>query len=272
VQAPAAAQFRVLSDATFQATHATDLLFVPTRNSSSTNNKVFALRLSDGSIAWTFNRSGTDHAVDYIVGQPYVDYARNRLYVVSRAGAGTQASLWVINTLDGALVAAFPLGHIETSPTLSVSGTTLWVANTSGNLYAINAATLAPKWTSPAALGSAVKGFVWEDFTTTGRLYLSTVDGNVWCLQDPGTGPPPNPASPVWKTLVAGASAPLLLGSLYVGSSDGTIHELNLIDGADAKQFTIGSATVGDLSSETATEIFAPTSAGKIYKIPLPLP
>jgi len=194
------------------------------------------------------------------------------VYLATRAGSsGTQSSLWVINSLNGALVASFPLGHLETSPTLSYSGATLWVGNTAGDLYAINPATLAQKWTSPAALGSAVKGFVWEDLTTAGRLYFTTADGNVWCLQDPGAGPPPNPASPVWKTAVAGASMPLVLNALYVGSSDGKVHELNLITGVDAKQFTLA-GTVGDISTEDSTQIFAGTSAGTIYKLPLPLP
>jgi outer membrane protein assembly factor BamB len=270
IHAPAAAQLFALSDSNFQLAHSTDLVFVATRNASTTNNKVFALRVSDGSVAWTFNGTGTSN-VDYIVGQPWVDRTTNRLYVTSRAGGGSQASLWVLSTLNGALEASFPLGHIENSPTLSSTGATLWVANTSGQLYAINTVSLTQKWTSPAALGSAVKGFVWEDFITAGRLYFSTADGNVWCLQDPGAGSPPNPASPVWKTLVAGASMPLLLNSLYVGSSDGRVHELNLITGVDAKQFTLA-GTVGDLSTENGTEVFAPTSAGKIYKIPVPLP
>lgn len=270
VQAPAAAQLRVFSDATFQATHATDIVLVATRTASTTNNKLYALRASDGGIAWTFNGTGSQ-SVDYIVGQPYVDYGRNRVYLATRAGAGAQSSLWVIDTLNGSLVASFPLGHLESSPTLSYSGGTLWVANTAGDLYAINTATLAQKWTSPAALGSAVKGFVWEDLTTAGRLYFTTADGNVWCIQDPGAGSPPNPASPVWKTMVPGASMPLLLDSIYVGSTDGSVHELNVITGADTKQFTLA-GTVGDLSTEDSTQLFAPTSAGTIHKLPLPLP
>jgi hypothetical protein len=271
VQAPVAAQLRALSNTDFQGMHATDLVFVATRNSSSTNNKVFAIRVSDGSVAWTFNGSGTSYQVDYIVGQPWVDRTTNRLYVTSRAGAGAQASLWVISTLNGALEASFPLGHVENSPTLSSSGATLWVANTSGQLYAIDTASMTQKWSSAAALGSAIKGFVWEDLNTAGRLYFTTANGNVWCLQDPGAGPPPNPASPVWKTAVAGASMPLPLDAIYVGSSDGQIHELNITTGVDTKQLLL-EATVGDLSTENATEVFAPTSSGKIFRIPLPLP
>lgn len=274
VQASAAAQVRDWSDAAFQAAYTTDVLFAASRNTSTTNNKVYAIRASNGAVLWTFNGSGADN-VDYIVGMPYVDYVRNRIYVASRAGAsGTQSSLWVINALNGALVTSFALGHLETSPTLSYDGATLYVGNTAGDLYAINAATLALKWTSPSALGTAIKGFVWEDWTTAGRLYFSTADGNVWCLQDPGAGAPPNPASPVWKTAVAGASTPVLLSALYVGSSDGKLHQLNISTGVDEKQFIVGdgTATVGDASTEDTNQVFVGTTAGKIYKIPLPLP
>lgn len=274
IQATTSAQLRDWSDGTFQATHADDLIFVATRNASSTNNKVFALRASDASLAWTFNDTGA-YQVDYIVGQPWVDYRRNRLYVASRAGgAGTQQSLWVISTLDGTLVTSFALGHLETSPTMSYGGSTLWVANAVGELYAIDLDALALKWTSPAALGAAINGFVWEDWDVPERLYFATTDGNVWCLDDPGAGPPPNPASPVWKTMVAGASTPVVLDALYVGSSDGRLHQLNLATGADEKQITVGdgTATVGDASTEWGTEVFVGTTAGKLYKFPLPLP
>ncbi len=112
VQAGLAAQLRSWSDAGFQAAHADDLIFAATRNASTTSNKVFALRAGDGTVAWTFNATGA-YAVDYIVGMPWVDYGRNRLYVASRAGtSGAQPSLWVISTLDGSVVQSFALGHL----------------------------------------------------------------------------------------------------------------------------------------------------------------
>jgi hypothetical protein len=274
VQAGLAAQLRTWSDAGFQAAHADDLIFAATRNASATNNKVFALRAGDETVAWTFNETGV-YAMDYVVGMPWVDYGRNRLYVASRAGSsGSQPSLWVINTVDGSLVQSFALGHLESSPTLSFDGTTLYVGSTAGFLYAIDAASLAMKWPAPAALGSAVKGFVLEDGATPGRLYFSTADGQVWCLQDPGPGAPPNPASPVWKRAVPGASTPLVLDKIYVGSSDGRIHQLDPVTGVDEKQFVLGdgTATVGDPSTEDGTQIFAGTTAGTLYKVPLPLP
>ncbi len=512
VQAPVSAQLRAYSNTTFTTNVTDDLLFVATRNSSgtplcgtaSTNNKVFAIKASTGAVLWTFNQSCNQAAgVDYIIGQPWVDYARNYIYVASRAGAsGTQPSLWVINTINGSLVTSLALGHLQTSPTLSNDGKTLYVADTSGNLYALDTTTLpgslTKKWTSPAALGTAVTlvqdapiaqcstatsctatfgvniaaghaliatfssnhggtltsvtgggvtwtqainiqlgtqeqlyiyygtsssggtntvtingtsdnwalevsewsglanaatldvtgsatdtagstiassgnavtanandlliafetdfsgaapaagptnsftalhsgflnqphnpayrivsaggtynttwtigpvanpwagviaafkaagtgatiadtSFVWVDYTTAGRLYFSTADGNVWCLQDLGAGAPPSLTTPCsgWsavKTAVPGPSTPLLLNKLFVGSWNGTlgqIYQLNPSTGAievgpspAPKQVLIGDGTKqpGDVSTETGGEIFVGTSEGKIFKFPL---
>jgi outer membrane protein assembly factor BamB len=274
VQAATTAEILAYSGVAFKAVASDDLLFAATRNVSTTNNKVFAMRASDGALRWTFNGTGT-YQMDYVVGTPWLDYARNRLYVASRAGAaGTQPSLWVINALDGTLVQSFALGHLQSSPTLTYDETTLYVGNTTGNLYAINLNTVALKWTAPSALGSALIGYVWEDTSTSGRLYFTTANGNVWCLQDPGAGLPPNAASPVWKRAVAGASTPVLIDRLYVGSTDGKVHQIDPTTGVDQKQFTVGdgTSTVGTPSTEDSTQIFVGTSAGTLYKIPLPLP
>ncbi len=274
VQAATTAQIRAYSNPAFQAASADDLVFAATRNVSTTTNKVFALRASDGAVRWTFNGTGT-YQMDYVVGTPWLDYTRNRLYVASRAGtSGNQPSLWVINALDGTLVQSFALGHLQSSPTLSFDETTLYVGNTNGRLYAVDTNTLVLKWTTFANLGSALIGYVWEDISITGRLYFTTANGRVWCLQDPGTGPPPNPASPVWQRTVTGASTPLLLDKVYVGSTDGKVHQIDPTTGADEKQFTVGdgTATVGTPSTEDTTQLFVGTTAGTLYKIPLPLP
>jgi len=276
VQAPVAAQLQQWSNAAFNAAYTDDVLFAATRNSSTSTNKLFALRASDGSVLWSFNGTIGSYSVDYIVGMPWVDYTRNRVYVVSRSNGGTQPSLWVLNGLTGGLVTSFSLGDIEASPTLSADGNTLYVATRSGNLYAINTipSTPALKWTGAgyAALGSAVQGFIWENGDLPGRLYFGTSNGYVWSLQDPGAGAaPPNPASPLWKTAVASPSTPLPMNKLYIGSSDGKVHQVNLTSGVDEKQFTVGPGTyqVGDVSTETGSEIFVPTTEGTL---PVPLP
>ncbi len=278
-QAAVAAQLRSFSNTAFQAAYTDDVIFAATLNSTgafNTNNKVFAGRASDGAVLWTFNGSLTS-SVDGIVGMPYVDYARNRLYVASRAGtAGTQQSLWVLNTLDGTLVACTActgLGHLETSPTLSYNGATLYVGSTAGTLYAINAAALTLKWS--LALGTAVTGFVWEDFTTVGRLYFAAADGTVRCIQDGGTSGAAC-AAPWVSPSVPGPLTPLLLGKLFVGSWNGTlgqIYQIRLTDGFIEKQVTVGDGTKqpGDVSTETGNEIFVGTTEGKIFKFSLTL-
>ncbi len=283
-QAGPAAQMQAYSSAAFKAAYTDDVLFAATLNTLgtfTTNNKVFALGASNGALLWTF--SGT---MDGVVGMPWVDYARDRIYVTSRAGsAGTQQSLWVIKTVDGEGVLkgqamscslCSTLGHLETSPTLSFDGLTLYVGNTAGTLYAINAANLTLKWS--LALGTAITGFVWEDFGTNGRLYFAAADGTVRCIRDQGTS---GAACTGWTSpSVPGPSTPLLLGSkLFVGSwnsggaagQKGKLYQINTTTGACETKVVVGDGEKqpGDVSTETGSEIFGGTSEGVSYKFPL---
>ncbi len=282
-QAAPGAQVRQWSDAAFQAAYTDDVIFAATLNTLgafTTNNKVFALGASNGALLWTF--SGT---MDGVVGMPWVDYARNRIYVTSRAGSGgTQQSLWVIKTVDGEGVLkgqamscslCSTLGHLEVSPTLSFNGLTLYVGNTAGTLYAIDATGLTLKWS--LALGTAIKGFVWEDYVTTGRLYFAAGDGTVWCIQDNGAS---GSACTGWTSpSVPGPSTPLELGKLFVGAWDlaaavgqkGKLYQINLTTGAVEKTVVVGDGEKqpGDVSTETGNEIFVGTTEGVIYKFPL---
>src|SRR5205814_2438865 len=83
----------------FSGTYTTDLIYVASRDNGLTANNVWAVRATDGQTQWTFTPVGMDRAT----GQPYVDYCRNRLWVSTGNNAG-QASLWVINTLNGNLI------------------------------------------------------------------------------------------------------------------------------------------------------------------------
>jgi len=314
VQAPVAAQLRMWSQGGFltgtcpvDGLPLDDLVFAASRNSDTASNEVVALRAATGSVCWTFkpSTSGSPSNMDMIVGMPWVDYTKNYVYVVSYAngtsfinnGAAAQYSVWVINSLTGASVAIFSwagkLGDIAASPTMSVDGNTLYVVTTSGYLFALTMSSISvTKWNSPyyAALGSAVQGFIWENGDAPGTIYFATSNGYVWCLKDPGSAVPPSvttPSCPGWsavKTAVPGPSTPLPLGNppdkLYVGSSDGKVHQLNLTTGVDEKQYCLnppgsGSCTamqVGAVSTETGNEIFVPTSDGTLYKLPVPLP
>ena len=286
IQASPAAQLRAYGNAAFQAAYSDDVVFVASRNAgntncgtSSTNNKIFALRATDGALLWTFN-STCSVPMDWIEAMPWVDYARNRLYVTTRAGAGgTQTSFWVIDTLTGAQVvppSPLALGQLRAAPTLSADGATIYAGSwdgASGTLYAVDATTLTVKWS--LGLGSAgnFKGFIWEDTVNAGRLYFSN-GSEIRCVQDFGAS---GSACPGWTLApVAAASTPLLLDKIYVGSSDGRLHQIDPATGVDEKQFpaatTLDGTQVGDVTTETGNEVFVGTLAGKLYKIPLPLP
>jgi hypothetical protein len=165
------------------------------------------------------------------------------------------------------------------------NGATLYVGTEAGRLYAIDLTPDPPvlKWggsTYANVLGE-IKGFVWEDYTTPGRLYFTTNAAtlNVWCLADPGVGgtfsDPATPCSSWTRATVSGASTPILLDKLYVGggASDGKVHEINLTNGGQDSQCTVGDGTkaVGDASSETAGEVFVGTTE-KIYRFNVPFP
>ena len=120
------------------------------------------------------------------------------------------------------------------------------------------------------ASGTAYKGFIWEDFNADGRLYFVTVDGNVWCL------PTPASASTCWKTkpVATGTVAQLMPSDslLWVGGSNGTLYQLNLTTGLqEGASFAVGSggSPLGPISTETGSELYVTTSAGRLYKISL---
>jgi outer membrane protein assembly factor BamB len=291
IQAGVSIQLRAYSNSAFTTAYsngAYDVVFAATSNASTTNNKVFALRSDTGATLWTFPLAAQN--VDQIIGQPWVDYTRNYLYVTSKAGAGAQSSLWVLDSRNGSIITSFnTLGQISTAPTQSYDQTTVWVGNENGAIYAINLTTAPPtlKWAAPLALGAAAKlvGFVWEDYSTPNRSYFSTADGKVRCFQDPGIGGTPLTSSACsggWPAVSSGVSVPgatgvLLLDKIYVGSWNGTTGTIVAIDpatGAAGTPFTVGDGTkqVGDLSTVTGAELLIGTTEGKVFKISLPLP
>ena len=257
-----------------------DIIFAATMNTALTSNKVFALRSDTGAILWTFDPATLDTApcvggcpMDQVVGQPWVDYLNDRLYVTSGPGAGgTQKSVWSLDlTNDGALLSVLGSGaDFVTSPSQSFyAGDKLYVGDEAGLLHIIDLATpTLADTTNAAASGTAFKGFVWEDFAVEERLYFVTTDGNVWCLQLPST-------TPCWKTkpVAAGTVSQILLGDgrLWAGGSDGKIYQLSSATGVVETSFTVGGGTLGlgPISTETGGELYVTTTDGRLYKIAL---
>jgi len=273
-----------------------DQVFFGTRNAATTTgNQIFGLNGNTGANAsWspiTGPISTTNNGVqnlDIINSIPLVDYVHNAVWVTSRSACGTsQPSLWEMNPSTGAVQAIANLGDIDASPTLTFSSDVLFVATvgdsggtpcTAGNstIYAINpttGATIASFVTSdgpavsyPVVLGSAPPYTVIYSGAT--QVHALSID----------TSRPTPLFMPVWNTTVANPSAPISstgLQFVFVGSSDGKIHELMLTTGADVKDevTNIGATkgTVGDPSiDEVMSRIYVTTTDQRAYAFAIP--
>jgi len=265
-----------------------DLIYVAGRNQDQTKNQVWAVRAdTDGTtptpIVWTYPNIAGTPAMDRATGQPYVDYCRNRLWVSTGNNAG-QASLWVINTLNGNLITSFSgVGNqVNSAPTPSADGTTVYVGDAAGNVYAFDAATTGTtKKYSLLLAGTSptITGFISEDWTTPGKLYIPVItngSAGVWCVQDNGSA---LVACPSWTTNPRTGSStlaePLVLGTaIFFPVSTGIIYQLNTSDGAlyggTGHPFTVESGVApGGLSTEDGTQLYVGTSSGRSYRINL---
>jgi hypothetical protein len=271
---------------------ATDLVFFGTRNAATTTgNQIFALNANTGANAsWSpiTGAKGTTPDLDMISSTPLVDYVNNAVWITSRSACGTaQPSLWKINPSTGAILATEDLGDIDASPTLSFSGDVVFVANNgdsggttckAGNstIYAINpitGATLASFTTTdgsvvsyPIVLGNSPPyTVIYSGSTAVHALSINTSNATPTFV-------------PVWNMTIANPSAPISsIGQLfvYVGSSDGKIHELALNTGADTKDAIANTGptkgTVGDPSlDEALSRIYVTTTDQRAYAFTIP--
>jgi len=271
---------------------ANDQVFFGTRNAATTTgNQIFALNGNTGANAsWSpiTGASGGVANLDIINSTPLIDYVHNAIWITSRSACGTsQPSLWKINPTTGVVLATANLGDIDASPTLTFSSDVLFLATvgdsggapcTAGNstIYAIKpttGATIASFVTSdgpvvsyPVVLGSAPPYTVIYSGTTA--VHAISID----------TSRPTPVFAQVWNTTVANPSAPISstgLQFVFVGSSDGMVHELNLITGADVKDevANIGptKGTVGDPSiDEVMSRIYVTTTDQRAYAFVFP--
>jgi hypothetical protein len=269
-----------------------DQVFFGTRNvGTTTGNQIFGLNGNTGANAsWSpiTGATGSVPKLDIINSTPLVDYVHSAIWVTSRSAcASAQPSLWKINPSTGAVLATEDLGDIDASPTLTAASDVLFVANngdaivggtcTAGNstIYAINPTTGAtlgsfvstdgPVVSYPIVLGTApLYTVVYSGATGVHLLSVDTARIPVFL--------------PVWTTAITAPSAPISITGMsfiFVGSSDGKIHELALATGADVKDEvtndgpTIG--TVGDPSiDEVLSRIYVTTTDQRAYAFIIP--
>jgi hypothetical protein len=259
-------------------TRPTDLLVLGTRNTGTTSgNQILGIDANTGATAWQITgNTGGVAALDMISSTPMIDYGRNAVWVTSRSnGATAQPSLWKVDVNTGTVLATAALGDTDSSPTLTAQGEVLFVGNNAGTVFAINPAngvTLA----SFLGADGAIRGFpavvtlnspfqiVFSGSTKVHLIRFDTLTNTFT-----GTGG--------WATAIASPSTPLGfagLSKVYVGSTDGMIHELNLSTGADGKQRTVNlglPGVVGDPSVDVSLSlIYVSATDQRIYAFAFP--
>jgi hypothetical protein len=201
-----------------------DLVLVGTWEGAG-DSKFYALRLDNGTVAWTFDNGGGASGIGPISGQAVVDYGANRVYFASREKiGGSNHTLWCLSFTDSTRTWEWskPLGNIDSGPTLR--DTTVYVGNNVGEVYAHGKTLGTALWGLPWATGDgAVKGFVWPDRTSQ-RLYFST-NNRVHAIKDDVGS-----ASTFWTAPVSisGPSAlVVILGRVFVGGSDSRLYSID---------------------------------------------
>jgi hypothetical protein len=273
---------------------ANDQVFFGSRITTTTSaNQIFGLNGNTGAnAAWSpltgpiaTTNEGSQN-LDIINSTPLIDYVHSVVWITSRSACGkTQPSLWQLNPTTGAVKGIANLGDIDASPSLSFYSDVLFVATVgdsgggtcvAGNstIYAINPTTGAtfnsytstdgPIVSYPVVLGNASPYQVLFSGTTAVHLVQYDAVRNTFAT--------------VWNTTIANPSAPISstgLQYVFVGSSDGTVHELMLTTGADIKDevCNIGATkgTVGDPSiDEVLSHIYVTTTDQRAYAFVFP--
>jgi outer membrane protein assembly factor BamB len=246
-----------------------NLILVGTRNATA-GNRLLGLDAGTGNTLFSYAGGG---GIGIISSEVAVNTTGNRAYFTSRAG-GSGQTVWCVQ-VSGAIgsptAAACPgfaspsVGDVDTPPTLFIN--TLYVGGNDGKVSALDATTGAILWTINPNDG-AVRGRIHRD-NVTNRIWFATAT-KVWGYKDNGTFG----TSVLFSAPIAGGSSPILYnGKVYVGSANGSIHEMDAATGGTLKSVVLGTGTaqVGAPSIDgTSSVVYAGTEDGKTYSVVVP--
>jgi outer membrane protein assembly factor BamB len=256
--------------------HSTDLLVLGTRNPGTrTGNQVLGINANTGTIVWQITgNTGVIPALDMISSAPVIDYRRNAIWLTTRsAGTTEQPSLWEIDANTGNVLTTSKLGDIDDSPALTPQGEELFVGNNAGTLFAINPAN-GETLTSFEGGDGAIRGapVVVNSYSPYQIVFSSSSK-----VQKVSFDARTNTFTPIWNTDIASPSTPLHLvglSKIYVGSSDGKIHEMDVVTGSDGKQRSVNQTkptVVGDPSVDAPlSRIYVCTTDQRMYAFAIP--
>ena len=191
-----------------------------------------------GGIAYIGDEAGNLRAVAMTTGDPIFTVplgsavesapavASGNVYVGDDAG-----TLHALAATTGAAVWSASLGGAIASPT--VSGSSVYVGSSNGDLVALSQSTGTVAWTDP--MGGAVTSAPAVD-PATGRVVVTTQQGVLEAVSSKG--------AMVWKDNLTGAltGAMISAGTVFVASSDGSVHAIDEATGAVDWTVATGSA------------------------------
>jgi len=236
--------------------------------------------------------------IDIITSTPFVDYSRNIVWVTSHNGGTSgdvsRPDVWKLDANSGAVLAAVSVGgDIDSSPTGTQDQSVIFVGTNASTVIAYDPAStdnLPPvvphQLATSSSLGDGpIKGFPLVANAASPWTVVVSTTNNVQALSfNAGT----NTFTSLWtnSTLGCNPSSPITGPSatdalsnpvVFVGCSDGKLHELLLSTGVDEASQRIvdpsGSVVVGDPSLDTLdspNEVIVGASDGRVYAFSLP--
>ena len=235
--------------------------------------------------------------MDIITSTPLIDYTNNIVWVTSHNNGDSGASanlpdVWKLDANSGAVLAAINLGsNIDASPNTLPDGTGVVVGTSSGALFAFDAiATVAGPPTTPKQLATnvgvadgAIKGFPVMGSNASPFTIVVSTNTKVTAYSFPSGG---SSFTQLWSTAMGcNPSTPLAVPGLvdaasqpviYVGCSDGKLHELLLSTGVDETASarivdTVGGVVVGDPTLDViSSKVIVGATDGRVYAFAVP--
>jgi outer membrane protein assembly factor BamB len=286
-------ELKSLSGPSFTPTH--DLVVLGTNNAATTKaNQIVALDGNNGTNIWTLTGNSGISPLDVVTSTPLIDYVNGAIWVTSHSACGaTQPSLWKLSpNSPGNVLFSAALGDMDVSPSLTFASDVLFAANggytlnamtgvcSAGNstLFAINPVTGATLSTfTPATADGAITGFPLVLGFTSPYTIVYSGAANVHIVQYNKTT---NKFTSLFTIPIAAPSAPIgdsNLTKVYVGSSDGFIHEIDLPTGTDdfdmyVNTINVGSpAIIGNVSLDlTLSRVYIATTDQRSYGFAVP--
>ncbi|AEI67256.1 PQQ-binding-like beta-propeller repeat protein [Corallococcus macrosporus] len=262
------------ANAAYRAAHPNrDLVFFATRLADASRNRVVALNAATGALVWTYQPGD----LGMVAGGMVVDYTQNRLFVATRAHAGSPNTLRVLDSLTGQQVGALPVGDVELSLVRNAYSNLILVTDSDGLVHGVDGATAQLAWSLPVTTRPAPNTPAFTSFVRPqGTGFVASLAAGQVALYDV-SGPAQSPPVLRWSTPIESPSGTFSfnrngVARLYVGSSDGQVHQLELLDGTDSAQVSIGGTQrIGTPTIDhTVSRLHVGSEDGRICAFPVP--